>query len=277
MNKIKLLSIVAVIVLLLVGAMFFIKSKQIEAPVACTEEAKLCSDGTAVGRTGPLCEFAECPVVQLQTQKMSFDKTYTLKMDTPITFSDGLNVTLKKIDDSRCKEGVQCIWAGELNPVFNAWGGTLGEAVEEVRLGTTTTKSMKLNGYTFVLNSATENTATVIITKNSSSDKGSVLSGYVTGYINIGPFCPVERVDQPCPVPASAYSSREVIVYASDAGTIIKKGKIDAQGNYKIALSPGKYFIQINPAGIGAGEKKQAIITSEKTITVDFDIDTGIR
>lgn len=26
----------------------------------CTEEAKLCPDGTAVGRTGPNCEFAEC-------------------------------------------------------------------------------------------------------------------------------------------------------------------------------------------------------------------------
>lgn len=30
-------------------------------PVACTEEAKLCSDGSAVGRTGPNCEFAPCP------------------------------------------------------------------------------------------------------------------------------------------------------------------------------------------------------------------------
>jgi len=29
--------------------------------VACTMEAKICSDGTAVGRTGPNCEFAACP------------------------------------------------------------------------------------------------------------------------------------------------------------------------------------------------------------------------
>lgn len=28
---------------------------------ACTEEAKLCPDGSAVGRTGPECEFAACP------------------------------------------------------------------------------------------------------------------------------------------------------------------------------------------------------------------------
>ncbi len=35
-----------------------------QAPVACTEEAKLCPDGSAVGRTGPNCEFAPCPVVE---------------------------------------------------------------------------------------------------------------------------------------------------------------------------------------------------------------------
>lgn len=30
-------------------------------PVACTMEAKLCPDGSAVGRVGPNCEFAPCP------------------------------------------------------------------------------------------------------------------------------------------------------------------------------------------------------------------------
>ncbi len=28
--------------------------------VACTEEARLCPDGSAVGRSGPYCEFAPC-------------------------------------------------------------------------------------------------------------------------------------------------------------------------------------------------------------------------
>lgn len=30
---------------------------------ACTEEAKLCPDGSAVGRTGANCEFAPCPQI----------------------------------------------------------------------------------------------------------------------------------------------------------------------------------------------------------------------
>ena len=29
--------------------------------VACTMEAKLCPDGSAVGRSGPNCEFEACP------------------------------------------------------------------------------------------------------------------------------------------------------------------------------------------------------------------------
>lgn len=36
-----------------------------DQPVACTMEAKICPDGSAVGRTGPNCEFADCPAVDL--------------------------------------------------------------------------------------------------------------------------------------------------------------------------------------------------------------------
>lgn len=38
-----------------------IKSSNDENPVACTMEARLCPDGSAVGRVGPNCEFAPCP------------------------------------------------------------------------------------------------------------------------------------------------------------------------------------------------------------------------
>lgn len=31
--------------------------------MACTEEAKICPDGSAVGRSGPDCEFAPCPTI----------------------------------------------------------------------------------------------------------------------------------------------------------------------------------------------------------------------
>jgi hypothetical protein len=33
----------------------------LEKRKACTREAKICPDGSAVGRSGPNCEFAPCP------------------------------------------------------------------------------------------------------------------------------------------------------------------------------------------------------------------------
>ena len=36
-------------------------SREGSGRVACTKEAKICPDGTAVGRIGPNCEFAPCP------------------------------------------------------------------------------------------------------------------------------------------------------------------------------------------------------------------------
>jgi len=44
-----------------VGAYFFVNQQSDTGPVACTAEAKVCPDGSSVGRTGPNCEFAQCP------------------------------------------------------------------------------------------------------------------------------------------------------------------------------------------------------------------------
>lgn len=38
-------------------------------PVACTMEAKLCPDGSAVSRVGPNCEFAACPSLSMSCLK----------------------------------------------------------------------------------------------------------------------------------------------------------------------------------------------------------------
>lgn len=38
--------------------------KDTEEPVACTMDAKMCPDGSYVGRIAPKCEFAACPTVE---------------------------------------------------------------------------------------------------------------------------------------------------------------------------------------------------------------------
>lgn len=67
-------SLIAGIVLLLVlgiGAFFYRNalehpSMPPAAPVACTTEAKVCPDGTSVGRSGPTCAFAACPAPNVE-------------------------------------------------------------------------------------------------------------------------------------------------------------------------------------------------------------------
>lgn len=60
----KLVSVFIFFVALLAVFSFVVSSfvDQSSAPVACTLEAKICPDGSAVGRTGPHCEFAPCPI-----------------------------------------------------------------------------------------------------------------------------------------------------------------------------------------------------------------------
>ncbi len=59
-RKILIIGIAIIIVAAIAGVIAWQKFFS-ERPVACTMEAKLCPDGSAVGRTGPKCEFALCP------------------------------------------------------------------------------------------------------------------------------------------------------------------------------------------------------------------------
>lgn len=43
------------------GVLYYAKVLKKPVQVACTMEAKQCPDGSYVGRTGPNCEFTECP------------------------------------------------------------------------------------------------------------------------------------------------------------------------------------------------------------------------
>lgn len=44
------------------GGAYYFFVKKTPKQVACTMEAKVCPDGSSVGRTGPDCEFAACPI-----------------------------------------------------------------------------------------------------------------------------------------------------------------------------------------------------------------------
>ncbi|MFH0961485.1 MAG: hypothetical protein V1820_02275 [archaeon] len=67
----KLAVAVSVFVLALLGLALIEKS--FSGNVGCTEEAKVCPDGSAVGRIPPNCEFAPCPTSNSGTGACSTD------------------------------------------------------------------------------------------------------------------------------------------------------------------------------------------------------------
>jgi len=80
-------------VILLVGC----EQEQSEMPVACTMEAKICPDGSAVGRGGPDCEFDPCP-------GESAESGFCVKKgtDEKLSLDEAKQIALK---DSECSKG----------------------------------------------------------------------------------------------------------------------------------------------------------------------------
>jgi len=103
--------------------------------------------------------------------------------------------------------------------------------------------------------------------------------GILQGKVSIGPICPVERPGVTCEPPPEAYAARKVVVYGEDGTTLVKVVAIDATGQYRTSLPPGTYVVDINRAGIDrSGDvPKTVMIRAGETVTLDIDIDTGIR
>ncbi len=72
-----------------------------EEQKACTMEAKLCPDGSAVGRSGPNCEFAPCPTsspsMLIPSQQFHNKEDYTCPQEEWINCMPGFGPA-----DSRC-------------------------------------------------------------------------------------------------------------------------------------------------------------------------------
>lgn len=74
-------------------------------PIACTMDAKMCPDGSYVGRVGPSCEFEKCP---------DYTPATPVKIGQNVTIN-GVSITpTKLVEDSRCPTDVQCIQAGTI-------------------------------------------------------------------------------------------------------------------------------------------------------------------
>ena len=117
----KILIIAIVIPVILVGAIYILAKMGVESTgaVACTEEAKVCFDGSFVSRTGPHCEFSACPngvsTTTLEPEATPEQKVTQVGFGQTITDNDIRIAPLSLVADSRCPKDVNCIQAGTVS------------------------------------------------------------------------------------------------------------------------------------------------------------------
>ncbi|HTM67858.1 MAG TPA: Gmad2 immunoglobulin-like domain-containing protein [Candidatus Binatia bacterium] len=104
------------------------------------------------------------PPAPSEPQKGDFGAEATLVVGASVRYADGLTVTLQKIDDSRCRPDVQCIWQGEIAATLGLEGGNVGAATQLV-LGTVRAPESSVAGYSFALRDAEATSVGLLVAK----------------------------------------------------------------------------------------------------------------
>jgi hypothetical protein len=104
------------------------------------------------------------------------------------------------------------------------------------------------------------------------------------GAVTIGPITPVEQPGQCPPVSPEVFSSRHLIIYDASGKKLVREVYFTqigqtASGYYTAQIAPGTYTIDINHAGIDRadGLPQKITVSADETVTIDVNIDTGIR
>ncbi|MES2134906.1 MAG: hypothetical protein V4449_01530 [Patescibacteria group bacterium] len=115
------------VIALVAGAFLFYPKETTPQTTLCTMEAKICPDGSAVGRTGPQCEFTACPTPALVWSfKDKGEDTVTGVPHTEVTLTMNNTKYEAGTYEGNCSEIVGSSWqlmAGEQSGVICWWAG----------------------------------------------------------------------------------------------------------------------------------------------------------
>jgi hypothetical protein len=103
--------------------------------------------------------------------------------------------------------------------------------------------------------------------------------GFVEGHLNIISGKEVELADGNAPaIKAENYAQYPLIILSLDQKQIARV-KADANGNYRVALPPGDYVLDVQDRRHRHFRAKPQPFTvvSNQTVRVDMNIDTGVR
>ena len=104
--------------------------------------------------------------------------------------------------------------------------------------------------------------------------------GFVQGRLKIISPKEVELADENAPViTAENYAEYSLIILSQDEKKEIARVTADRNGNYRLALPPGNYVLDVQGRARGhlRAKPQRFTVVSNQTVRVDMDIDTGIR
>lgn len=238
--------------------------------IACTMEAKLCPDGSAVGRTGPNCEFTACPEVGTTPTPATGDIVLGLGQKGKV---GDLEITMNSIvQDSRCPVGVQCIWAGEVkaNVTFRSLLKIESKVISSID------KPYSFDGYSISIIDVTRGEYRVTFHVEKEVKKVSVSSGTISGKVTLSPTCPVERMP-PDPKCAPKPYQTKIEVFSSESGKLVKTVQSGSDGIYSVTLPLGFYKIEAGTGTVHPSCSPVSIHLQTATAKADISCDTGIR
>lgn len=267
--------LVSIIIVLVAGTLVWVgMSNKNISTVACTMEAKLCPDGSAVGRTGPNCEFTACPDVVLAPPPtpVATKGDITLGLGQKGKVGD-IEITMNSIaQDSRCPVGVQCIWAGEVKANV-----TLRSLLSiESKVMSSIDKPYSFDGYSISITDVTRGEYRVTFHIEKEVKKVSASTGTISGRVTLSPICPVERMP-PDPKCAPKPYQTKIEVFSSESGKLVKTMQSGSDGIFSVTLPFGFYKIEAGTGTVHPSCSPVAIHLQTITATADISCDTGIR
>ena len=104
------------------------------------------------------------------------------------------------------------------------------------------------------------------------------------GAVTIGPISPVERPGENPEVSPEVFSARKLMIYDASGKRLVREVYFTqigtgATGYYTAQIAPGTYTVDINHLGIDTADNlpQKITVSADETVTIDVNIDTGIR
>jgi hypothetical protein len=106
--------------------------------------------------------------------------------------------------------------------------------------------------------------------------------GFLEGHLKIFPLSEMAPADrEKATVTAEAYKEYPLIILSRDKQKEVAQVTADRDGNYRVALPPGDYILDLQgrdrERGHVRAKPQPFTVVSNQTVRVDMDIDTGIR